>query len=602
MAGKIVLTRRVNLYFISGILLFSIIVPVCLADEDVEINKQKENILSLIDAGKFSDAKAATAQMTIKFPGSAKLPDMLYWIAGRFQTFERFEDAKQIQEQIIRDFPDSPWAEKARMGNAMTETMSLIVSGKYAEAKAVTAQMATDFAGSPDMAEILYWISGKFQTFERFEDANQIQKQIIRDFPESPWAEKARMGNAMTEAMLLIVSGKYAEAKAVTDKMSSDFAGNPDLAEILYWISGKFQTFGRFQDAKQVYEQIIKNFPDSTFAKKAMASAMTEAMSLVMSGKYPEAKVAIDKMAADFAGNPDLPEALFWITDKYEHVGKYDDAKRNYQLIAQNFPNSPWAGKAKLGVVKENVISLINSKDYGKAKTALNNMITDFNDYKELPEALYWINESYELSAKYDEAEQVFKTIQKYPNDLFVQKATLGLRRVEIMRLLAKDNSEAEDAINKMIADFKMDNELPHSVFLIGLKCINDSNVPNYLQRALTIFEKVINDLPRTSTIAGLQGDLYFYAGRCCDETELYPKALTYFQKIVDSYPDFTLSWYARFKLGSIPQKMKEKGTLNPQEADKATKDAYKQLLIKYPDCPNASTAKTWLSENVKEG
>jgi TolA-binding protein len=453
MAGKIVLTRRVNLYFISGILLFSIIVPVCLADEDAEIYKQKESICALIDAGKFSEAKAATAQMTIEFPGLEKLPDMLYWIAGRYQTFDRFEDAKQIQGQIIKDFP------------------------------------------------------------------------------ESPWAKKAKMGYSMTEAMSLIMSGKYAEAKSVTDKMTSDFAGSPDLS-----------------------------------------------------------------------AGADLPEMLFWITDRYERVDRFDDARRNYQQIVQNFPDSPLARKAKLGVVKETVISLINSKDYENAKTALSNMITDFNDYKELPETLYWINESYELSGKFDEAEQIFKTIQKYPNDLFAQRATLGLRRVEVMRLLAKDSSEAENTLNKMIADFKTDDELPRSVFLIGQKCINDANVPNHLQRALTIFEKVINDLPRTSTIAGLQGDLYFYAGRCCDETEQYPKALTYFQKIVDAYPDFALSWYAQFKLGSIPQKMKEKGTLNPQEADKATKDAYKQLLIKYPDCPNASTAKTWLSENVKEG
>ncbi|MGA2092871.1 MAG: hypothetical protein ABSH16_05620 [Sedimentisphaerales bacterium] len=168
MAGKVVS------YFISGILLLSISTPLGLADEDAEINKQKENILSLIEAGKFSEAKAATDKMVVEYPGQAKLPDMLYWIAGRFQTFDRFEDAKQIQEQIIRDYPDSPWAKKARMGYAMTEAISLVVSGKFAEAKEVTDKMAADFAGNPDLAETLYWISGRFQAFDRFEEAKQI--------------------------------------------------------------------------------------------------------------------------------------------------------------------------------------------------------------------------------------------------------------------------------------------------------------------------------------------------------------------------------------------------------------------------------------------
>ena len=168
---------------ISGILLFSISASLCLADEDAEINKQKENILSLIEKGKFSEAKAATEKMIIEFPGQAKLPDMLYWIAGRYQMFDRFEDAKQIQEQIIRDYPESPWALKARMGSAMTEAISLIMSGEFAEAKAVTAQIADDFAGNPDLAEMLYWISGKFQQFDNFEEAKQIYDQIIEDYP-----------------------------------------------------------------------------------------------------------------------------------------------------------------------------------------------------------------------------------------------------------------------------------------------------------------------------------------------------------------------------------------------------------------------------------
>jgi TolA-binding protein len=294
MAWRTIPPRRINLYFISGILLFSISIPLCFADEFEELYRTKENICSLIDKGKFSEAKAATEKMTIEFPGLAKLPDMLYWIARRYQHFDRFEDSKQICEQIIRDFPDSPWAKKAKMGSAMTEAISLVVSGKYADAKAVTDKMTADFSGNPDLAEMFYWISGRFQAFDRFEEAKQIQEQIIRDYPDSPWAKKAKMGSAMSEAMSLVISGKYTEAKEATDKMAADFANKPELPEMLYWISERYERAGRSDDAKRDYQRVIDLFPNNPLAKKAkLGIPRAEVTGLIVAKDFNNAGIAL---------------------------------------------------------------------------------------------------------------------------------------------------------------------------------------------------------------------------------------------------------------------------------------------------------------------
>ena len=504
------------LYLVLLIAIFISDRTFCLADEDAEINSQKENIFSLIEAGKFNEAKAATEKMIIEFPSSAKLPDMLYWIAGRFQTFDRFEDAKRIQEQIIKDFPESPWAKKAKMGHAMTEAMSLIVSGKFAEAKAVTDKMTSDFAGRPDLPEMLYWISGRFQQFDRFENSKQIYEQIIRDYPNSSWAKKGRMSMAMSEAMLLIMSGKYVEAKEATDKM-----------------------------------------------------------------------------AVDFAGRPDLPEMLYWITDRYERVGKYEDAKRNYQQIAQNFPDSPFADKARLGVSKENAISLIMSKDFVGAKAAIDKLVVDFAGRSELPETLYWITERYEQINKFDEAKGVYQQmIQKFPDSPYAEKARLGLRRVDVMAFMdSNDSNQAEAALNKMIVDFNGNSDLSWALFIIGEKCFLDGNTPDFMQRSLKIFEKLIIDYPNNNAVVNVYPDIYRYAGDCYSMQKAHSKALACYKKVFDEYPDYPFGWKALNMMVYNYDVMRFSGVMLESEAETKVLETYLQLLEKYPKCEAAKTA-----------
>jgi TolA-binding protein len=524
MACKKFLRNLCNLWFISGILLLSISASLCLADEDAEIQKQAKNICALIEAGKFSEVKAATDKLASDFAGNPDLPEMLYLVAGKCQQFNRFDEAKQICAQIIKDFSDSPWALKAKMGYAMTDAIWLVVSGKFPEAKAVTDKMAVDFAGSPDLPEMLYWIAGRFQQYEGFEGAKQICEQIIRDNPDSPWAKKARMNKAMSEAISLVVSGKYAEAKATMAKMTDDFGANPELPEMLYWITERFQRLDRFEDAKQLYQQIIQNFPDSPWADKSkLFIARINATSLIISQNYNEAKTAIDKMIADFKDNPDLPEALYWITERYEWADKLDEARGVYQQI-----------------------------------------------------------------------------IQKFPDSLYADRAKLGLRRVDVMALSgSQDGNLAEEAVNRFIADFNGNPELPHSVLLIGAKCFLDAKTPDSAQRAIKILERVMYNLPKTGTTAGMDADLYSCAGDCYFKAGDYNKSLSCYQKVTNECAsNYTLAGYSQFRTGKVYEKLGEIGQMPGAEAQLQTRLAFEQLLRKYPNAKDADFARIWLYQH----
>jgi TolA-binding protein len=480
---------------ISGILLLSISAPLCFADEDAEIQKQAKNICALIEAGKISEAKAATENMTAEFPELARLPDMLYWIAGKYQQVDRFEDAKQIYEQIIRDYPDSPWAKKAKMGYAMTDAMSLTILRRYSEAKEAADKMFTDFAGNPDVAEMLYWISGRLQALDRFEEAKQIQEQIIRDFPDNPWAIRARMGRAMTETISLIVSGKYTEAQAVIDKTAADFNGRPDLPEMLYWITGRFEMAGRADDAKRNYQMIVDSFPNNLFAKRSkIGISRVDVISLIESKDYNEANTAIDKMVADFSTNPDLPETLFWLANRYNSQNRVADSVRLNQIIVQKYPASPWAGKGNLNLTKEKIFSLITARNFDQSKISFDKFVTDFKGNPQLPEAIFWIAERYQRFDRFEDAGRIYQQIiDEFPGSIWADKSKFWISRITVLSFIVmQDYDGAGTALAQFTTAFADNPDFPEALYWIAERYEREGKS----QDAQLLCQKIIADYP----------------------------------------------------------------------------------------------------------
>jgi TolA-binding protein len=592
MAGKIVPL------VISGILLFSISVPLCFADEDAEINKQKENILSLIEAGKFSEAKAATEKMTIEFPGLAKLPDMLYWIARRYQHFDRFEDSKQIYEQVIKDFPDSPWAKKAKMGYAMTEAISLVVSGKFAEAKTITDKMAADFAGNPDLAETLYWISGRFQAFDRFEDAKQICEQIIKDYPESPWAKKARMSKAMSEAMALIISGKYAEANEATVQMVADFARSPDssaganLPEMLYWIAERYERAGRSDDAKRDYQRLIDLFPNNPLAKKAkLGIPRAEVIGLVVAEDFNNAGLALNKMTADFASHPDLPETLYWLAYRYNDIGRLEDANSVYQQVVQSYPDNMYA--RKVATEKKIVLATEGTENTEKK-------IIDINTEAEKAAIeVYRIARGYEEVNDFDSAAKAYEQVVKdYPATIKGENAVLDIRRLEILNALDSNDTDYADALlAQFVEDFNQNLYAGDCLELLVDKCywngfqlMRQSKYQKAMSRfafAEEILQIIIDKKTAGNSAIGTThtfAALYYYAAGCRQQQGNWDGAIKYFHKTIENGPMFQYTWNAQAAIGWCYEALARSEKWPKEAALPLIEEAYKAVLDKYPN------------------
>jgi TolA-binding protein len=114
-----------------------------------------------------------------------------------------------------------------------------------------------------------------------------------------------------------------------------------------------------------------------------------------MSQNYKDANEQLDMLIAEYGDRPDFPGTLYWITERYERMGNFEEAGRNYQRIIDNYPEGIYTTHSKLGISTIDVISLIQSKDYNEADAVLDKLIEDFNGSPRLPHSVSLIAEQY---------------------------------------------------------------------------------------------------------------------------------------------------------------------------------------------------------------
>lgn len=578
----------------------------CFAEVKANLNQESENILSLARSGDYANAKSATDKLIADFPGDQNLPEALYPIGELQEWPGKFQETKRIYQLIVQKYPDSTLAGKARLGISRVDVLSLIMSTDFDGAKASIDKMEAEFSNNPDLPETLYWITERYRWLSRFEDEKRIYQEIIQNHPASPYASKARLGVLRATVMSNIMAEDFSGAEAALDQMKADFPNHPDLPETFYWITERYRWFSKFDEEKQLYQEIMKH-PNSPYAVKAeLGFSRAAAMSLIMSKDFDGAKSVIEKMSVDFAENPDLPETLYWIAERYEWHSRYQDEKTIFQQITQKYPDNPYTKKAQLGIPRAEAMLLIMSNNFDGAKVVIDKMLVDFAENPDLPDTLRWIAERYEWLNKFTEAESVYQQIrQKYPKSSYADRASLSAVMADVRSLItSRDYDKADKAINKAANDFSAHQDWPRMITLAGEQYYKEGlameneglsdKARDSFERAVGIWARFINEHPDSELIP----EVCCWAGDCYVKLGKFEDSLRCFQRVVDNHPSYKYAWHALFMVGRNYESMKDLGLISESVAEPKIKAAYTRLLKEYPTCTPAKIAQEWIESN----
>jgi tetratricopeptide (TPR) repeat protein len=509
--------------------------------------------------------------------------------AEKYQEGGDSEQAEAIYKQVVTTYPGTGEALEAQKGL----TILYIAWDKQPEAEAAYQELLAKFSDHEHLAKAVDHVADKYRQLGKYEKARELYQYIVDHWPEAGHAVDSQRGVVISSIRL----GDQPAARSAIVKLLADFPANEDVAEVIYEIADEYLRLGNPPKALRFYQRAVADWSRS---EGTIWSRAAVAMLNIALGDGAGAESAVEELISGSSSSSDVAKAIDHIADKYRSREKYKEARQLYQYIVNTWPDAEYAMEAQRSVVFSNIAL----GDDPNAQASFDELITRFSGDLRLPKRLYEIASRYEQAGRYDNAKAIYQQIiQQHPDSSQTLNIPLEIRRASAFSFVeAGDASAASAEVDSLIADFSGHEYLPTVVHKIAvqyhLKAYRlkneglESEARDCFQEATTIFEKVIDQLPRSVVTPRA----YRSAGDCYRKLGEYEESIRCYQKIVDDHPGFETAWNALFLVGRNYEDLKKSGAIAKSEVDAKIKAAYEELLEKYPSCPGARHARRWLS------
>jgi TolA-binding protein len=256
----------------------------------------------------------------------------LFYRALSAFNLEDFADARKRFEAFLASYPKSATADEVRFRIAQ----SLYRTGDFAGAAAMYAEAAK---GSGEFAESAGFERGlALHKAGKLKEAAAAFAETAERFPKGARAEKARL----YAGTFLYDAGDYAAAaerlRALRD------AGGETAAEAAYWLGMSLLKSGKAPEAEQALDEAIKRFGDASPLKGDMLLALADAR--LAQNRLPEAAATFAQYAREFPKADPAPQALYSACVALHKAEAYADADARCAELLERFGKSPQAADA----------------------------------------------------------------------------------------------------------------------------------------------------------------------------------------------------------------------------------------------------------------
>jgi outer membrane protein assembly factor BamD len=190
-----------------------------------------------------------------------------------------------------------------------------------------------------------------------YQQAARSFEEVERQHPYSEWATRAQLMSAYA----FYEGNQYDEAVAAAQRFIDLHPGHKDVAYAYYLIGvshyEQMSDVGRDQkmteEALQTFDELIRRFPDSTYARDATLKVdlardhlagkeMEIGRYYLRQGKYVAAINRFQNVIERYQTTTHVPEALHRLTEAYLALGVQQEARKTAAVLGYNFPGSRW--------------------------------------------------------------------------------------------------------------------------------------------------------------------------------------------------------------------------------------------------------------------
>jgi tetratricopeptide (TPR) repeat protein len=524
-----------------------------------------------------------------KFPTSPLRPYALHRMACIHFHLGRFQEAGMKWEELVRKFEDDV---NLPFGVYMLGEMSLR-QGEYGKAISFFSQIAEKHELRMDSQfKIIWCLAQQKQDETTVARADQFLKQY-------PWGE---------------------------------------LAAKVHLLKGiALQRMEKYVQADAEYQIVLDQFGNSVYSEKALNLMAT---SLFQNGQLAEIVTSLNAALKLAPVSPTRwqAETYLWVAEAYYALNQYDAAQRTFQLIVDNYKETPKLAYAMLGVaasyarlgefdqaaaahekalamaedfkskdVKRSVLMdtaqvLFSQKKYEKAMGYFDEFVNRYPDDAMVPQALFQAGLSFYRLEYYTEAIKRWdRIVTNYANNELAPKALYEEAKTQFG--LGKYDDAAKQ-FELLIQKFPQSEFVKDARIQIAQCYYNEGN----FQLASKRLQEFLNNYPKDPKAkdvlellqmahyreskgkedlalltekypkSKLTADIYWQSGADAFNNKQYKQALEFFRKLVGEFPEAQ-------QVGQAYYYMAESHFALEEYANAVT--AYKNFTLNFPQHPN---------------
>jgi len=313
--------------------------------------------------------------------------------------FDHALNAEQVS-QLYQHGAESVSSTQEDIWSQVRIAVSSMERGDETAAEAVIERLLSEFSQDKDIAPAVLQVAESFRKLGKSQKANELYQHVVRNWPNSGCALLLQT----QVANLALEKSDNEGLESAVDELLVNFADHKDIAETIYLLisecSNKYWEFveSGTDDAEQIrfYDRIIRRLashilarqPDSDYAIWAQRAI---AFADIHIGDFAAAEASIEKLITDYPDHANLQLALYYLGNDYRRIARYDEARQWYQYVIDSWPNDHFAVMSRAGIAALN----ISLGDEETVQAQLNELLADFADYPDLPEAVFEIGEQY---------------------------------------------------------------------------------------------------------------------------------------------------------------------------------------------------------------
>ena len=267
---------------------------------------------------------------------------IIYYNSGNYET------AILTFQQLLDDFPDSPYADDAQyyIGYIYEKKLGCCY---YIQALLEYQELISNYPDSSYADDAQLGIGNCYYVTYDYSHAIEAYQKLIDDYPESSLLALAQYSIGQSYRKL----ANYGQAILEFNKVIESYSESDYPAPAQYYIGYSYYEAKNYNQAILEFQAAIDNYPSSTWPGESNRLIAPCAQYYIgyCHGKlaqYSEAIAAYQIVIDNYSnstwsdGRGISPEAQFRIGDNYRALESWPEARAAYQLVIDNYPGSTW--------------------------------------------------------------------------------------------------------------------------------------------------------------------------------------------------------------------------------------------------------------------